>query len=265
MDSPVSIETISNEDKLKQLTEQKVAMAKEKEACEKNLKTLNCNLEKLNKDIDKLREKIVRDREKEIAKATKDAEREKLRLEKEKEKMSKETEKHKNKIEKEVSKTLKEKEAELQAKEEELNQHKEAIKAIAIVSTKSMLPNSCIYLFKLGSSEELKDIFKIPEEFIDKNINVYKFGMTNDIDRREKEHKTLYTKVGCTSIERIIQQQSSIIVNKENENKLFDYFSDKKFTFISEGYKAKQKFNELVCIRDKDLKAVRKYYEKNLI
>jgi hypothetical protein len=258
MDSPKLPDSLPNEEKLKILTEHVSFLSKEKDSMENKLNKINKDLVKFNKDIDKLREKIT----KELLKST---EKEKAKLEKEREKMNRETEKQKNKIEKELTKTIKEKEAELQAKEEELIQHKETIKNIAIASTKTMLPNSCIYLFKLGLTEELKDIFKIPEEFVDKNTCIYKFGMTNDIDRREKEHKSLYTKVGCSCIERIIQQQSSIIVNKENENKLFEYFSDKKFAFISEGYKAKQKFNELVCIRDKDLKLVRKYYEKSLI
>lgn len=46
---------------------------------------------------------------------------------------------------------------------------------------------SAIYLFKLGKVKDLKDILNIPDTF-DPNATVYKYGKTNDIQRRFKEH-----------------------------------------------------------------------------
>ena len=38
-------------------------------------------------------------------------------------------------------------------------------------------PDSSIYLFNLGTTEELKAIFKIPNEKISDKICIYKFGL----------------------------------------------------------------------------------------
>jgi hypothetical protein len=125
-------------------------------------------------------------------------------------------------------------------------------------------PDSSIYLFNLGTTEELKSIFKIPTERISDKICIYKFGLTNDINRRETEHSQKFIRKGCKNFKRAFVKPSSIIVNRDNENKLFDYFKKNDYTFIFEEVDGKDKYRELVCIGETEFKKVVNFYKKEL-
>lgn len=251
-------------------------------------------MEKLIKEKDKEREKLEKEKKKEVDRL------ERVRVEKERE-LEKELEKKKSELEKkklenkklerecgdleldkyiaeerlksksakiakvdELEKSLKKTEAELEVKSTQLQQHKEAIRSIAMVSTMSTNPDSSIYLFNLGTTEELKSIFKIPNEKISEKICIYKFGLTNDINRRETEHSQKFNRKGCKNFKRAFVKPSSIIVNRDNENKLFDYFKKNDYTFISEEINSKDKYRELVCIGETEFRKVVNFYKKEL-
>jgi len=144
-----------------------------------------------------------------------------------------------------------------------LEKHEETIKSIAISATKSVLPNSCIYLFKLGSCDKLDTIFPYDEIYKNDKHCIYKFGLTNDIERREKEHTTNFkNKLGCVDFEQIFTQPSSILCNRDNENRVKSFFQENKYTFISTDLKLKKVYNELVILPNKDLKKVINFLKK---
>jgi len=52
----------------------------------------------------------------------------------------------------------------------------------------------CIYLLSLGSVKDLREIFSISQDVNDDSV-VYKYGFTDDFDRRLKEHYSKYEKL----------------------------------------------------------------------
>lgn len=181
---------------------------------------------------------------------------EKLKLEidkKEKDKLAKENEKLKKDLEKSQKEAEK---AKIEAAE-----NKAVLKKIGIAATEKIIENSCVYLFCLGKTKDLVD-FAIPNDKISNTSSVYKFGLTNDINRREKEHKNKYEKFSNVSLSLIHTKKCSILVNNENENKLFDMFRSNNYCFITslKSANSKEKFNELVVIDNKDLNKVKKFY-----
>jgi chromosome segregation ATPase len=174
---------------------------------------------------------------------------------KEKDKLAKENERLKKDLEKSQKEAEK---AKIEAAE-----NKAVIKKIAIASTEKMIENSCVYLFCLGKTKDLTD-FMIPADKISDTTFVYKFGLTNDINRREKEHKNKYEKYTNVSLSLTHTKKCSILVNNENENKLFEMFRSNSYCFITslKNSSSKEKFNELVVISNKDLNKVKKFYNE---
>lgn len=66
---------------------------------------------------------------------------------------------------------------------------------------------SCIYLFKVGTVEDLRISMAIPEEYEDDDL-VCKWGRTSNIDRRTKEHLAVYGEIPGSDFQLI---HSSII------------------------------------------------------
>jgi hypothetical protein len=155
-----------------------------------------------------------------------------------------------------------EKEKVIKAKAEAL-ESKAVLKKIGIAATEQIFDKSCVYLFCLGKTSELVD-FIIPNDKIKSSACIYKFGLTNDITRREGEHKKKYEKFSNVKITLSHQKKCSIIINKENENKLFDMFRKGGFCFVTSLKSAPttERFNELVVIEDKDLSKVKKFYDE---
>ena len=292
--SPKSAEKLSTEEKLKIVNDSLKKFNEEVAPLEKRLKDLKRDIEKATLEKSKLMEKLIKEKDKEKEKVERDKKKEVEKLERIQVEKDKELERKKlenKKLEREcgdleldkyiaeerlksktakiakvdeLEKSLKKTEAELEVKSTQLQQHKEAIRSIAMVSTMSTNPDSSIYLFNLGTTEELKSIFKIPTEKISEKICIYKFGLTNDINRRETEHSQKFIRKGCKNFKRAFVKPSSIIVNRDNENKLFDYFKKNDYTFISEEINSKDKYKELICIEEADLKKVVNFYKKGL-
>jgi hypothetical protein len=285
--SPKSAEKLSTEERLKLVNDSLKKFNEEMAPLEKRVNDLKRDIERVNSEKSKLMEKLIKEKDKEKEKLEREKKKEvdrleKIRVEKERELERKKLEN--KKLERECgdleidkylaeerlkSKTAKAAKAEeleksLKKTEAELQQHKEAIRSIAKVSTMSTNPDSSIYLFNLGTTEELKSIFKIPAERISDKICIYKFGLTNDINRRETEHSQKFIRKGCKNFKRAFVKPSSIIVNRDNENKLFDYFKKNDYTFIFEEVTGKDKYKELVCIGETEFKKVVNFYKKEL-
>lgn len=154
----------------------------------------------------------------------------------------------------------------LKKENEKLKKEKEEkdkiLKKIGIVATESLNPDAGIYLFKLGTAKDLCDSFVIPKDRLTYSYSIYKFGLTNDVNRRKREHKQKYEKFKNVSVELCHFKKSSIISNRENENRLFEMFRKNGFAFINCSEEGKDKFNELVCINDNDLYKVKKFYDE---
>ena len=54
-----------------------------------------------------------------------------------------------------------------------------------------VLPQSCIYLFEIGTVYDVRSIFDIDDTISDTDI-VFKYGKSNDLDRRFGEHTSTY-------------------------------------------------------------------------
>jgi len=285
--SPKSAEKLSTEERLKLVNDSLKKFNEEMAPLEKRLFQLKKDIEKANSEKSKLMEKLIKEKDKEKERVERDKKKEVEKLERIRVEKDRELEKKKlenKKLEREcgdleIDKYLAEErlkskiakaakaddlEKSLKKTEAELQQHKEAIRSIAKVSTMSTNPDSSIYLFNLGTTEELKSIFKIPTERISDKICIYKFGLTNDINRRETEHSQKFIRKGCKNFKRAFVKPSSIIVNRDNENKLFDYFKKNDYTFIFEEVTGKDKYKELVCIGETEFKKVVNFYKKEL-
>jgi hypothetical protein len=126
------------------------------------------------------------------------------------------------------------------------------VNVVKQVFNKNISTIPCIYLLSLNTVANLRSTFNIPTDFKDDMI-VCKYGCTEDIERRIKEHQISLGK----------------LENVNLELTLFSYI-DPKYIFDAESnisnyfYKYKlnsDKFDELVIIDQKDMKNIRKQYE----
>jgi hypothetical protein len=116
------------------------------------------------------------------------------------------------------------------------------IKIINEVFCKSKTTIPCVYLFKLGNVGSLKDTFNISNcKYSDDDI-VYKFGMTNDIKRRSKEHAKTLGQLKNVNMELDSFTYIDTMYMSEAETKLSHYFQGFGMILPHETY------NELVVI-----------------
>lgn len=242
----------STEEKLSNIKLEIDKVTKEKDETEKKLRELTKTREKLIVERDKLQEKHRKEILKEMEKINKKTE-----------KLSSENQEiRKAKSESDI-KIENERKAREQAEQKAENISK-AIRGAAVELTKVVVPDSVIYLLELGTTEQLKGIFKIPSDIVNKKIRVYKFGLTNSYERRLQEHTATYkNKLGCESFCEAFKQQSSVLENRENENKVKEFLKSNECIFITEDLKTSTKYNELVCLDSSELKKLKKFYEKN--
>jgi len=120
------------------------------------------------------------------------------------------------------------------------------------VMSKSVNPISCVYLFSLGYVKDLRDNkLNLDLSNYDDNMIICKFGRTNDLSRRTKEHVNTYKGVKLKlQLFSFIEDQYSD--DAENELKLF-------FTISKKLLKC-DKFNELIVINKNDLKNIERRY-----
>lgn len=192
---------------------------------------------------------------KELKEENKDLKKKLADLEKIVKQKDKETKNNEKKIEK------------LTEDKEKIESYEKIVKNIGNIASQVIKPKSCIYLFRLGSVQDLQTVFKIPSGFGDKSGDkpssfIYKFGLTNDIDRRESEHRTKFVNKGVKNFERVYVKPTGVFSTREYENKIFDYFRDNEYTFIKDEVKSSDKYNELVIINNTNLKKVINFLSK---
>ena len=104
----------------------------------------------------------------------------------------------------------------------------------------SSVPISCVYLFTLGTAKTLRKSMKIDEKYDDEMI-ICKYGKTDDLDRRTKEHMKTYGSIkGC----QLILQYHSYI--------------DPKYTRKAETYIENQLINRVEYMNHTELVAIDK-------
>lgn len=113
---------------------------------------------------------------------------------------------------------------------------------------------SCVYLFTIGQVCDLKEKMNIPDSYDDDSI-VIKFGMTDNLLRRSKEHhKTFKEFDGDAKLKYYAWVDESY--QSEAETDIKKYFSTMKTLFTCGDMK------ELAIITHDELKETKKKYEK---
>ena len=146
----------------------------------------------------------------------------------------------------------------------------------------------CIYLSELGKVKDLKDTFEINDDIYKNNINsaIYKFGFTDDIDRRLSEHQNDYGTLKNVNLQLVKFTMIEQKYIKDAENDLRDFFEkfnkrfiikiDKTKKIVSQGTEPKaidenlisqdSRLNnknryELIILNKDELESVFKYYK----
>lgn len=128
-----------------------------------------------------------------------------------------------------------------------------------------------VYLIELGSVKDLKETFNINDEIYNQNINsnIYKFGCTEDLDRRLAEHNNEYSKLKNVNLQLVkftmIEQKYKIEAEQDlrqffkNFNKRLIIKTDKNEK-KDEGVNDKNRY-ELVILNKEELETIYKYYK----
>lgn len=123
----------------------------------------------------------------------------------------------------------------------------------------------CVYLLEIGKVKELKDTFNINEddEILKSNSTIYKFGFTDDIDRRLNEHFSDYGKL--KNVKNIQLTKFTMVEERykvEAERDLRKFFEDFNKRFIVKTNKELniKGRNELVILNKDELESVFKFY-----
>lgn len=120
----------------------------------------------------------------------------------------------------------------------------------------------CIYLLSLGKVKELRDTFNISNDINDKST-VYKYGFTEDLERRLREHTLEYGKMKNVDISLSLFQMvdNKYMSKAENEVKhLFNVF-DKSLNVENIDETLNKKRKELVVLNDKEYKQINEHYK----
>jgi predicted GIY-YIG superfamily endonuclease len=123
----------------------------------------------------------------------------------------------------------------------------------------------CVYLVELGKVKDLKNTFDITQEIYDKNIdnNIYKFGFTDDIDRRLYEHQSDYGKLENVNLQLIkftlIEQKYKVEAEKDLR-KFFSDFNKRLIIKNNEELNIKRR-NELIILNKDELDSIFRYYK----
>jgi predicted GIY-YIG superfamily endonuclease len=137
-----------------------------------------------------------------------------------------------------------------------------------------MNKESGIYLIYLGNFKNLKDKLNILNSPLVKyrsfndNDGIYKFGKTNDLKKRINQHKNHYEKVlGQRSIFEDFKLISFSKIEEQSltscENKVKEFCLNKNYHFIEESSnkETKQKYNELVIIKEEKINEIIEFYQ----
>jgi hypothetical protein len=111
---------------------------------------------------------------------------------------------------------------------------------------------TCVYLFSLGYVKDLKKSMKLDDTYTDQDI-VCKFGLTNDLERRTKEHILEYGSIANVDLKLMNYCYIDHKFIQDAENNLKSYFSQWKLTYNN--------YQELVVINEKIIKSVNDQYK----
>lgn len=132
------------------------------------------------------------------------------------------------------------------------------ITGVPIKATKAIFDKSAnaipgIYLICLGKVEELRDILDIDDSYEDNDF-VYKFGLSEDINRRSGEHQRKFKKMGINDIKLCTYSTIDPLNISKAETKLKKKFINYEMMLPHE------EFTELAVIPMKKLKQIKDEY-----
>jgi len=113
---------------------------------------------------------------------------------------------------------------------------------------------SCVYLLSLNSVKELRDTFNISKNIPDDAI-VCKYGKTDDLKRRIKEHQNNYKKLKNVELSIMCYSYVDKKLITEAENQIKNYFTSNNMKFDYENS------NELVIINKEYIKNAKNTYQ----
>ena len=128
-----------------------------------------------------------------------------------------------------------------------------SIKTVMEVFKKNVTTIPCVYLFFLGKVKDLRKTFNLDDKY-DNEDTLYKYGMTNDISRRCKEHNKTYGKLNNVNLELSRYTYIDVLYTSKAENKISHYFDMANMKVDHNIY------NELVVISKKDEKYIDELY-----
>jgi hypothetical protein len=120
----------------------------------------------------------------------------------------------------------------------------------------------CIYLLSLGKVNDLRDTFNISNDINDTST-VYKYGFTEDLERRLREHTSEYGKMKNVDISLSLfhMVDNKYMSKAENDVKhLFNVF-DKSLNVDSTDETLNKKRKEIVVLNDKEYKQINEHYK----
>lgn len=112
----------------------------------------------------------------------------------------------------------------------------------------------CIYLLSLGKVKDIRETFRIDSTVPDDSV-VYKFGFTDDLERRLGEHQTKYGKLKNVHINLTCFHVVDVKYTSEAENEIRDFFNTFGKSLDVEGY------NELVTFTQREYKQITRQYK----
>jgi len=126
-------------------------------------------------------------------------------------------------------------------------------KSLKQVLSTSITSVPCLYQFSLGKVKSLRKSMNIPKEIPDDHI-IIKYGFTEDLARRTKEHEKTYGKIKSVSLELMQHMYIDPKYLAQAETDLKSYFTtnEMKINF--------DKFKELIAIDPKHKKQITKYF-----
>jgi hypothetical protein len=113
----------------------------------------------------------------------------------------------------------------------------------------------CIYLLSLGTVKDLRDTFGIDASTPDDYI-VYKYGFTDDLQRRIGEHETKYNKLPNVNVKLATFNIIDPIYMKDAERDIREECNAYEVSLKLYGY------NELVVLNEKQLKHTKQHYSR---
>jgi len=113
----------------------------------------------------------------------------------------------------------------------------------------------CIYLLSLGTVKDLRNTFGIDASTPDDYI-VYKYGFTDDLQRRIGENETKYNKLENVNVKLATFNIIDPIYMKEAERDIREECNAYEVSLKSDGY------NELIVLNEKQLKHTKQHYSR---